>query len=76
MKTVYFDKQTQQTVIFSCNTDLMKVLKKKPTTFYKWSKLAIKETEDFILLFHCDEQKSRNMKGNKDGFKKNKNSEY
>ena len=70
MKTVYFDKKTNKSIIFSCKTDLLKHIGRKSTTVYKWAKEGIKETNDFILLFDCFEQKSKNMKGNPDSLKK------
>lgn len=65
MKVIFVDKQTKQTTIFSCKTELSRLLKVTPQTLYNWSKDAIKETESFIICFDVKEVKNRKLMRNK-----------
>lgn len=64
MKTVYHNKTTKETFVFSCKTDLKKITGVNEVTLWRWSKEGMKETKDFILYFNCEEKKSRNKRGN------------
>lgn len=70
LKTVYHNKTTKETTIFSCRKDLSKLLDRKETTLWKWSKKGIKETNEYILFFNCEDQKSKTKKGNANNFNK------
>ena len=70
MKTVIHNKTTKETVIYSCKTDLLKLLGKNEVTLWRWSKDGIRDTGNFIIYFNCEEQKSKRKKGNVDNFAK------
>ena len=68
MKVIFIDKQTKNTTIFSCKSELSRKLGISQQTLWNWSKDRIKETDNFIISFNPDETTNKRLRRNKGTF--------
>ena len=68
MKVIFIDKQTKNTTIFSCKSELSRKFGISQQTLWSWSKDKIKETDNFIICFNPDETTNKRLRRNKGTF--------
>lgn len=61
MKVIFIDKQTNEGIVYTCKSDLIKKIGVSRSTLLNWQREGIKQTEQFIICFDVSEVKNRKL---------------